>query len=1442
MGNYLVGIAPSEIYPVEHYLRDHNDIKFEKSLGSTRFFKVARARNQEGLIVVKVFVIHDPALLLQPYKDKIDEIRSKLASAVNCLPFQKGIVGEKACFLMRQYVHHSLYDRISTKPFLTNLEKKWITFQALCAVHQAHKYGVCHGDIKTENIMITSWNWILLTDFASFKPTVVAKDTPADFSYFFDMSRRRACYVAPERFVRTITYEVDNTSNALFSDQDLKIGDLHPMMDIFSLGCALIELYNEGRPPFDFPGLLGYRNIGENFPTKFLNNIDDEGIRDMLTSMIQRDPANRKSAEIYLEQARGTVFPEYFYSFLQPYMQIFSAPPILTPDEKINRLKTDIANIMDVYKQGYKEQNNEKKETGKEEMEESKSGPTKEDSGQSEECTVCETESDVNLEKEKKTDESKDVNQEEQIQDDSKKPEIQVTKTKQDLEGEEFLAMITQLVTSCIRGLQHPDSKIETLGILIQLAEKTSEETVLDRILPYILHLINDPSSRVRVQAIHTLTKCLTLVKNVPPTDINIFPEYILPGLAHLPQDTSVIVRAAYAENIADIAKISLRYLDNSFSTLTENKELQDNEASYDTPQRNYDSELQTLHDMVQAAVSMLLADQDNLVKRTLMESGLDKLCRFFGKQKANDVLLSHLITFLNDKGDKELRSSFFECIVDVAEYVGWHCSPILMPLLQQGLTDTEEFVIPYAINAMATLTKRSLLHKSALYQLLAETVIFLVHPNLWIRHATVGFVSAAASSLSPVDVQIKVHPMIEPYLKQKLFQVDKEFLVFEALVQPIPRAVFDAVVKYNDIEDLFQVFEQRRIARAKATTGIMPQYNDMCTSLRNLFRRLNSEHMTETVEDQLLAMKSHILKISNYQKSDAKKNVVSHDGRIDISHMKHKIIYKCVTLSSDFKSNVPMPTTLKKVDRRMADGASYATMNQEWRNMFAAQESGQTSVKMSEISSGSPSHSVTVGDMRMSPQHSLTDTMNSNNDHSLHERSYIQCNVIKRIFIVFLDKDTPCQIAIKQLESRKQAQYAAAVKAQHFVDNMEWQQKSNLLPTGWRPKGVHVAFLHEHKGSINQIVDVPNSNLIASSSSDGSVKIWDISKMEGKNICNRSKQSYHTKDSTYIGLVSCEQGQSLATTCPTAGTVFVLRIEPGSNKLSLQQARQLDSNEEGYAVDIQYLDSGSQSMLVYATLYGHLVGWDLRCPGVAWRLENDLKYGVITSFCINNYQQWLALGTSSGVHIGWDLRFQLAITNIKHPSNARVRKVITHPTEHSWVISAVQGNNEISMWDLETKSRRQVLWASSAPPLSRSQGGHSVCAMHTAYCNQSGFLLASGTDMRVRYWNLSKPTESFVMLPAANDTIVPTSLCYEDRLVDGTHVVQEVLASGDVESSATSGSKQMMSHSKLTMEEGCGQGPEPPRTGHHDSISAITMSNTNIVTGSCDGLIQIWK
>ena len=80
--------------------------------------------------------------------------------------------------------------------------------------------------------------------------------------------------------------------------------------------------------------------------------------------------------------------------------------------------------------------------------------------------------------------------------------------------------------------------------------------------------------------------------------------------------------------------------------------------------------ELQALHEMVQQKVVTLLSDPENIVKQTLMENGITRLCVFFGRQKANDVLLSHMITFLNDKNDWHLRGAFFDSIVGTFLFV----------------------------------------------------------------------------------------------------------------------------------------------------------------------------------------------------------------------------------------------------------------------------------------------------------------------------------------------------------------------------------------------------------------------------------------------------------------------------------------------------------------------------------------------------------------------------------------------------------------------------------------------------------------------------------------------------------------------------------------------------------------------------------------------------
>lgn len=139
-------------------------------------------------------------------------------------------------FLIRQYFPFNLYDRLSTRPFLSDMEKLWIIYQLMRAVEECHGEGISHGDIKPENVMVTSWNGVVLTDFAPYKPVFIPHDDPTDFHYFFDAMGRRRCSLAPERFTSR------QRSTGTGDTSGVATKNLLPSMDVFSLGCVIAEV------------------------------------------------------------------------------------------------------------------------------------------------------------------------------------------------------------------------------------------------------------------------------------------------------------------------------------------------------------------------------------------------------------------------------------------------------------------------------------------------------------------------------------------------------------------------------------------------------------------------------------------------------------------------------------------------------------------------------------------------------------------------------------------------------------------------------------------------------------------------------------------------------------------------------------------------------------------------------------------------------------------------------------------------------------------------------------------------------------------------------------------------------------------------------------------------------------------------------------------------
>ncbi|KAF9411600.1 hypothetical protein HW555_009672 [Spodoptera exigua] len=1049
-------------------------------LGSTRFLKVARARSREGLVVVKVFAVHDPSLPLAEHKERILKIKEQLASAFNCLPYQRVILTDKAGLLMREYCKFSVYDRMSTRPFLTTLEKKWITFQVLYALHRMHKLGICHGDIKLENIMVTSWLWVLLTDIASFKPTFLPDDNPADFSYFFDTSRRRLCYVAPERFVRAPDPHNrpggdDKMGGLLLSESPCKVGELVPSMDIFSAGCALLELWNDGTPALDLPGLLAYRN-GEDRPSTMTLSTDDEELKNLLHSMTERNPRDRKSAELYLDEARGN------------------------------------------------------------------------------------------------------------------------------------------------------------LEILQLLCENSSSETILDRILPYIIQLSHDNIPRVRARAVWTCARALAAVRGLPQSDCNVFPEYILPELAPRATDPSVPVRIAYANNIARLAETAVRFLDQT-------QNMVDKEAA----NINYETELSALHEMV-----------------------------------SNDVILSHMVTFLNDKEEAALRGCFFERVVGVAAYVGHHAAPILVPLLQQGLTDQSEWIIAKALRATTNLAEMGLLNKQTLCDLVAESAVFLAHPNLWIRQEVCGLVSCVASLMNPIDVHCKILPLVWPHLKHKLIQVERPELLLESLSEPIPRKVLDAVLRHGDVDRLVQTLRERRNTRLKVKQGTVPQYSEMGQQLRNLFRRLASDGMTEHVENQLLAMSAHLIKIQG----SSTQHITEAPGRLVLPASS---ISRAVQLDSGAADAIPhvdkMFASTQNRRTHKTSGSQESHMNTEWQHMFG--HSHEHSRVSESVSQSVGVSTVGVASQAAPPHHSQL----------AHSASYVQYSM------------APCRVELRDLTARMQQKYQKSLRSPE--DPVECNDEA-VPPAGWRPGNQLLAYLHEHK----------------------------------------SKSMYNRNAGPVVSLAACEAGQSLV--AATQESVFVLRVDGTSSRMNLSQGRQLEGDGDDA---LCVAAPGHGSVIAYATLFANIVGWDLRAPGNAWKLQGDLKQGVTTCLYADP-TGYLAVGTSSGAICVWDLRFHLPITSVRHPNSERVRRIVGGGRAGAvWVA----GDRDAAAWSLESTQRTHALWTctNSLQPLHYTPvASQYISSIYCGTREGNRFVVTGGSDQRLRYWDLEHPEDSYILLHAHNDTL----------------------------------------------------------------------------------------
>lgn len=708
----------------------------------------------------------------------------------NALPYQRAIETEEHGYLIRQYLYNSLYDRLSTRPFLEDIEKRWLAFQLLCAVRDCHAKDIYHGDIKTENTLVTSWNWLYLCDFSSsFKPVMLPEDNPADFSYFFDTSGRRTCYLAPERFVPP-GEELDPNAKATWA------------MDVFSVGCVIAELFLEA-PIFSLSQLYKYRK-GEYDPSiSHLSRIPDRDLREMIAHMINLDPQKRYSAEQYLDFWKGKVFPAYFYNFLHQYMEMIT--DISSPhgqsttlggetnygevDQRIERVWLDFDKIS--YFLGHQ-------------SDETDAGERR----QAPKLGLGHFPVRVDI-----------PNNEHFVSADNLPPEDDGT-----------LIFLT-LIVSSLRNTAHASAKIKACDILLAFCERLTDEAKLDRVLPYLVQLLNDQSDIIVATTIRTVTQLLDMVKTITLVNAQLFLEYIMPRMHLLFKQTSPslkytespLVRATYASALGKLATIADRFLAmaatlrSGGSSSMADPEVEPGTATDAAFDGLFENAREDLVEYFENHTKMLIEDPDPFVRRAFLSSVPD-LCVFFGVPQANEIILAHLNTYLNDR-DWMLKCAFFDTIVGIAAFLGSNTlEKFILPLMVQAVTDPEEHVVQGALHSLAELANLGLLTKETYVDLVTVVARFTMHPNVWIRESAAEFIAAGKQFLSLAYLRVQVLPHLKPYLKLNRLTDFSELDILGALQKPLSRSVFDQALLWatkTDRGDFWKPFTKLRSVMA---------------------------------------------------------------------------------------------------------------------------------------------------------------------------------------------------------------------------------------------------------------------------------------------------------------------------------------------------------------------------------------------------------------------------------------------------------------------------------------------------------------------------------------------------------------------------------------------------------------------------------------------------
>lgn len=1295
------------------------------------------------------------SVALDPYEDALVKTRARLSSgaAPNCMPYAAFVEHGRAAYAFRQYMHISLEDRLHTRPFLNTQDKLWITYQLMAAVQQAHSAGQTHGDIKPQNVLLTTYNWVMLTDFASHKPTYTQ---PGDFSFFFDSTGNGVCNLAPERFV----------DGKVSRDQSEPTKE----MDLFALGCTIAELFTEGQPLFNLAQLLEYRKSGKGaHASHVLSKIENSGVTALIKELIAKDPKKRKSIDHHMSAASKKIFPSWFPTAHQ-YMVKFAAAK---PEERFSTLTADLAPVMAGLKLPSTLASQPPPAPSAPPPSTSGKGPltapapsisSKSGSTAGLAAALKAAAAGVDADTGAML---KDIERLIKVLDSEQTAAQKHGGTTRPLAGTWPPKPSHKTILEYTGGVAPAPSGSAALppppspdGTTSPSYTSPSERVFTSRSPSSPGRPVpggrrsNSKSSRgsrssstgsARSTGSNRSNKsrgstgpsssgtgdgsrknkdliiiaealCTTLRSLPTPSSKESAMRYLASAITPHLEDEQILARVVpyYVIMLADPAPlVRLRAVDLLASILRRVKTVPVVEATI-------------FPDYLLPALSRLIADREPVVRiayASTVASFAETSKRFH-----NYVANHHSATPAppapaREKGSSRAREGAARPHNPEAELRKLH--EAFDSVVDKLLGDPHSMVKRTLLNDMPRLAAFFGRQKTA--DVLLPRLITVMNDRHWeVRAGFFHNIVGVGACVGSATLESFVLPLFLEGL------TDEEEFVVEQAVNALSILAEAGLFKKHTLIDNSEriapllAHPNRWIRYAAvswyAACGRQLSSPDACAFITATIVKFLVRPIVNLSTLSLLAALSPPVGRALYDRalkafvkeaagrSAAKSPRGASTGQLRDSNKSARPGNSGKSASSAaIGSGKGLPAEVYDVGLSTADEAKLLLLKGYMMESAQAlvkrarvrMDDGANAAAPTGTTSGGPASAAVAA---LSPR--------TNAARGADEKKE-------------LAPYTNLQAQVQSLGARgsgANAKGGAHAGTKRFYSNIPMPPELGTLrrPTGngvidepvsgeslkgWRPKGALVAHLHEHRRAVRSLAVSADNLFFASGSDDGTVKIWDNMRME-KNVSSRAQVTYTAKSSSggktpaVTSVTVLENTHSVAAAA-TDGSLHVFRVEYSLksdgmvNRYSGQsEIRHLDLSE-GPVIDVQHWTNNLGSPLVAVTQAGGVHGWDLRTQKESFSFNVNPSLGFATSFITDPTRTWMVVGTSRGYFSAYDVRFQVPIHSWGYPGGYPIHKLHMYPASKSGAgrpqIFAAAGRAEVSVWDVERRTANHV-------------------------------------------------------------------------------------------------------------------------------------------------------